>query len=86
MPCPAVAPVEIHTGSHRLKMTRVHAAPTQPVAFLGAVPRRPAAKVIQLSGLGMGADEQQVHQTVDEIVSAVHKAVGVSVLVDAAGP
>lgn len=34
----------------------------------------------------MSADEQEVHQAVDQPVVTVHKAVGITVFVNAAGP
>lgn len=82
----AVPPVDVHPGSNRLKVARFDAAPPQPVRILRSSSRWAAAQVVQLSGLPVSADKQELHQAVNEPVATVYKAVGVTAFVDAAGP
>lgn len=64
-------------------MTGIYAASARLVPLF---PRRPTAKVVELTGLSMGTDEQQIHQAVNEVVGLSYEAVGVPVLIYAANP
>jgi len=82
----AVPPGKVHATSDGFEVPRIDATPPQPIRILRADSRGTAAQVVQLPGLPVGADEQEVHQAVNEPVVAVHEAMGITVFVHAAGP